>query len=213
MYIPKHFKEDDTQTLHQYIRDYSFGLLVVADANGIEANHVPFHLNTEESGTLGRLQCHVARSNPVWQRLGEGTKVLVVFQGPDAYVSPSWYPTKKETDRVVPTWNYLAIHAEGIAKTIEDSAWLLRQLHALTDQHESAMSEPWSVDDAPAEFTDRLLNAIVGVEIEITALKGKLKASQNQPARNKAGVKAGLAEVEGKAGHAMSEFIKLEPGV
>lgn len=207
MYVPEHFKENDRQTLHQYIRDYGFGLLIVADQQGIEANHVPFHLSGTENGSPGLLQCHVARKNPVWQRLAQGGRVLAVFQGPDTYVSPSWYPTKLETGRVVPTWNYLAVHAEGRARTVEDPAWLHQHLRQLTAQHESGMDEPWAVDDAPADFTDRLVQAIVGIEIKIDALTGKLKASQNQPERNRQGVKAGLEAEDDAHSRAMSRFI------
>ena len=207
MYVPSHFKEDDIGKLQQYIRDYGFGLLVVADDNGIEANHVPFYLSHEQDGSIGHLQCHLARSNPVWQRLHGGARVLAVFQGPDAYVSPSWYATKAETGRVVPTWNYLAVHAEGVARIIEDPKWLKHHLHQLTDQHESVMSTPWSVDDAPTDFTEKLIKAIVGVEIKIETLTGKLKASQNQPERNRAGVKSGLEAGEGVHNRAMSKFI------
>ena len=207
MYVPSHFKEDDIGKLQQYIRDYGFGLLIVADDDGIEANHVPFHLSSEEDGTLGQLQCHLARSNPVWQRLQNGARVLAVFQGPDAYVSPSWYETKAETGRVVPTWNYLAVHVEGSARIIEDSTWLKQHLHLLTNQHESGMSDPWSVDDAPTEFTERLVQAIVGVDIKIETMTGKLKASQNQPEKNRAGVKIGLETGEGANNRAMAKFI------
>lgn len=207
MYVPNHFREDDIGKLQQYIRDYGFGLLVVADDDGIEANHVPFHLSSEEGGTLGHLQCHLARSNPVWQRMQDGARVLTVFQGPDAYVSPSWYPTKAETGRVVPTWNYLAVHAQGSARIIQDSSWLKHHLHQLTNQHESQMVTPWSVDDAPSDFTERLVQAIVGVEIEIETLTGKLKASQNQPERNRVGVKAGLEIEEEAQNRAMARFI------
>ena len=207
MYVPNHFQVDDIDQLQQYIRDYGFGMLVVADADGIEANHVPFYLRVKEDGCLGYLQCHVARSNPVWQRLQESARVLAVFQGPDAYISPSWYPTKAETGRVVPTWNYLAVHAEGSARVIQDSTWLRHHLNQLTDQHESEMNKPWSVDDAPADFTEQLVQAIVGVEIKIESLTGKLKASQNQPERNRAGVKAGLESTEKTHVRAMSRFI------
>lgn len=207
MYIPKHFEETDTHKLQQYIRDYSFGLLIIADEDGIEANHVPFHLEYEEGESLGTLQCHVARKNPIWQRLINGKKALAVFQGPNAYVSPSWYPTKSETGRVVPTWNYLAVHAEGNARAIDDPAWLHRHLQQLTDHNESGMSEPWSVDDAPEDYTQRLARAIVGIEIKVDVLTGKLKASQNQPEKNRAGIKAGLKEKEETYKRAMSEFI------
>lgn len=211
MYVPNHFREDSSDKLQQYIRDYGFGLLVVADGAGIEANHVPFHLNTEEAGTLGYLQCHLARSNPVWQRLQDGVPVLAVFQGPDAYVSPSWYPTKAETGRVVPTWNYLAVHVQGSVRIIQDATWLKRHVRQLTDQYEAGMDTPWSVDDAPREFTERLVEAIVGIEIRIDTLTGKVKASQNQPERNRAGVKAGLASLEATGAlhsGAMSKFIR-----
>src|SRR5690606_34324066 len=207
MYVPSHFKEDDIGKLQQYIRDYGFGLLVVADDGGIEANQVPFYLSSEQGDALGQLQCHLARSNPVWQRLHDGARVLAVFQGPDAYISPSWYETKAETGRVVPTWNYLTVHAEGSARIIEDSTWLKHHLHRLTDQYEASMSNPWSVDDAPTDFTERLVKAIVGVEIRIETLTGKLKASQNQPEKNRAGVKDGLETGEGAHNRAMAKFI------
>ena len=207
MYVPNHFKEDDQETLQQYIRDYSFGLLVVADNEGIEANHVPLHLSGTEEGALGHLQCHLARNNPVWQRMRDGARVLVIFQGPDAYISPSWYPTKLETGRAVPTWNYLAVHVQGSARIVEDQAWLKHHLHQLPDQHESQMAAPWSLDDAPTDFTESLMRAIVGVEIQIETLTGKLKASQNQPERNRAGVKAGLESGEGGQNSAMARLI------
>ncbi len=208
MYVPNLFKEDDVEKLQQHIRDYGFGLLVVADADGIEANHVPFYLSSEPSGSLGQLQCHLARSNPVWQRLRDGARVLAVFQGPDAYVSPAWYATKAETGRVVPTWNYLAVHAEGVARVIEDANWLKHHLHRLTDQHESGMDNPWSVDDAPAEFTEGLVKAIVGVEITIETLTGKLKASQNQPEKNRAGVKTALEAGAGAYQRDMGKLVR-----
>lgn len=192
MYVPGHFRQDDTETLLGYIRQYGFGLLIVADEQGIEANHVPFHLS-ESANSLGVLQCHLARGNPVWQRLAQGAKSLVVFQGPDAYVSPSWYPSKAEHGRVVPTWNYLAVHAEGHVRVIEDADWLGRHLRALTGQHEAGREQPWAFEDAPRDYTDRLVGGIVGIEMRIDRLTGKLKASQNQPEANRAGVKAGLA--------------------
>lgn len=207
MYVPNHFKEDDREALQQYIRDYGFGLLIFSDEEGLEANHVPFYLSCKDEGSLGHLQCHLARSNPAWQRLLYEPRVLAVFQGPDAYVSPSWYPTKGETGRVVPTWNYLAVHAEGNARVIQDPAWLKEHLRQLTDLHEAGMDGAWSVDDAPPDFTERLVQAIVGVEIRIETLTGKLKASQNQPERNRAGVKAGLESGKGVHGRAMSRLI------
>ncbi|MDF1832255.1 MAG: FMN-binding negative transcriptional regulator [Porticoccaceae bacterium] len=208
MYIPNHFKEESQEKLQQYIRDYSFGLLVVADDEGIEANHVPFYLCGGKNDSLGQLQCHLARSNPVWQRVASCARILAVFQGPDAYVSPSWYPTKAETGRVVPTWNYLAVHVQGKAQIIHDSDWLKYHLQQLTDQHELQMPTPWSVDDAPTNFIERLVQNVVGVEITIETLTGKLKASQNQSEKNRAGVKAGLEIEESAQSRAMAKFIR-----
>lgn len=208
MYVPEHFKEDNKDRIQQFIRDYALGLLVLSDDEGIEANHVPFYLKSGESDDPDYLHCHLARNNPVWKRIKVGTQVLVVFQGPDAYVSPSWYPSKKETGRVVPTWNYLAVHVQGTARTIQDPVWLKRHLGQLTDQQESGMDIPWSVDDAPADFTERPVEAIVGVEITIENLIGKLKASQNQPERNRSGVKAGLEAVEAEQQISMARLIK-----
>jgi transcriptional regulator len=203
MYVPQHFSESDTRTLQQTIRDYGLGLLIVADSAGIDANHVPFYLCCDQGNELGTLQCHVARSNPVWQRLLVGASALVVFQGPDAYVSPSWYPSKAENGRAVPTWNYLAVHAEGSVRVIEDAAWLKQHVRNLTDHHESGRPKPRSVDDAPTDYTERMIQAVVGLEISIQTLTGKLKASQNQPERNKAGVIAGLG-----AEHPMAKLIR-----
>lgn len=203
MYVPQHFGESDTRTLQQTIRDSGLGLLIVADSTGIDANHVPFYLNCEQGHELGTLQCHVARSNPVWQRVLAGASVLVVFQGPDAYISPSWYPSKAENGRAVPTWNYLAVHVEGSVRVIEDAGWLQQHVRNLTNQHESAMIKPWSVDDAPTDYIERMIQAVVGLEISIQKITGKLKASQNQPERNKAGVIAGLSSE-----HPMAKLIR-----
>ena len=207
MLVPSHFREDNQDKLQQYIKQYSFGVLVVADHEGIDANHLPFHFSSSEEHPLGTLKCHVARVNPVWQRIKNGATVLAIFQGPDAYVSPSWYATKAETGRVVPTWNYLAVHAQGKGSVFQEHAWLKEHLHQLTDLHESGRENRWSVDDAPSEFTDRLVKAIVGIEIQIETLTGQVKASQNHPERNRSGVKTGLAD--GSASDsAMSEFIR-----
>src|SRR5690606_10048322 len=141
------------------------------------------------------------------KRLQNGAAVLAVFQGPQAYISPSWYPTKKENGRAVPTWSYLAVHVEGNAQVIEDPVWLKDHLGKLTDQHEAGREAPWTLDDAPSEFTEHLLQAIVGIEIKINRLTGKLKASQNQPDKNRAAVKVALGE-EGDGGQAMARLIR-----
>ncbi|SBS32269.1 Protease synthase and sporulation protein PAI 2 [Marinomonas aquimarina] len=207
MYVPTHFKEEDHQVLQQYIRDYSCGTLIISDAEGIEANHVPFYLAVNEDSSLGKLQCHLARANPAWQRIQDGAQVLAVFQGPNAYISPSWYATKAETGRVVPTWNYLAVHVQGKAQVIQDPDWLKQHLHQLTDQHEASMEEPWSVADAPTDFTDRLVKAIVGIEIRIESLTGKLKASQNQPQANRESVRASLQGLDDVNSAAVAKLV------
>lgn len=208
MHVAEHFREEDPQKLCAHIRERGFGLLILADGDGIEANHVPFLLEDGEDGCAGVLQCHLARANSAWQRLQRTSRVLAVFEGPDAYVSPAWYPTKAETGRVVPTWNYLAVHAEGAARVVEDPDWLHRHVRRLTDRHEAGRAEPWAVDDAPSDFTEGLVRGIVGMEIRIDTLTGKLKASQNQPERNRAGVRAGLEQQEGGSGRAMARLVR-----
>lgn len=192
MHVPSHFQYDDPTALKQMIRKHSFGLLVLADENGIEANHVPFELSDAATTGLGHLRCHLARGNPAWQRIAQSDQVLVVFQGPNAYISPAWYPSKADNGRVVPTWNYLAVHVQGRAQIVKEVDWLKQHLHRLTEAHESHRAEPWSVNDAPPDYLERLRAGIVGIEIEIEAIIGKLKASQNQPESNRLGAKAGL---------------------
>lgn len=187
MYIPKHFAETDTNAMQQLIRARGFGTLVTVE-NGIpQANHMPFFLDDE-----GRLQCHVARNNPVWEQIGNAPDVLVIFQGPDAYISPNWYATKKDTGKAVPTWNYQVVHAHGHATAIEDPVWLRQHLENLTHQNEHLRTDAWSVGDAPADYIEKMIGAIVGLDIVIERLEGKLKASQNQPEANRLGVKTGL---------------------
>jgi len=137
---------------------------------------------------------HVAGANPIWNDLASEVEVLAVFQGLNAYISPSWYATKQETGKVVPTWNYAAVHAYGTLCIIDDAVWLRAQLEMLTADHEAGFAEPWAVSDAPADFTEKLIEAVVGIEISITRLEGKWKVSQNQPPRNRAGVVQGLKE-------------------
>lgn len=206
MYIPEHFEETNMQQLQSLIRDQGFGILVVAGGAGIEVNHVPFYLNTSGDSPFGVLECHVARKNAVWQQVEAGADILVIFQGPNAYVSPSWYATKAETGRVVPTWNYQAVHVTGQAKVIHDPDWLLGHVSRLTDHHESGREAPWSVGDAPQDFTERLTQSIVGFEITVEKMTGKRKASQNQPERNRAGVIEGLNREGTELSRAMAKL-------
>jgi transcriptional regulator len=186
MYIPKSFNESNTEVMHDLIRAHPLSTLVTNSSTGLTANHIPFYLMANE--TYGLLQGHVARANPLWRDLSN-TDVLVVFQGVNTYISPSWYVTKTQTGRVVPTWNYAAVHAYGMLRVIEDAAWLRAQLNALTTQQEARFEQPWVVDDAPLNYTDQLIeHAIVGIEITITRLEGKWKVSQNQPSENQCSV-------------------------
>lgn len=191
MYLPKHFDQPSRDVLHQLMRAQPLATLVTLSADGLNANHIPFHL-TAESGPFGTLRGHVARANPVWRDVAQEMDVLAIFQGPDAYITPSWYPTKAEHGKAVPTWNYAVAHAYGKLRVIDDAAWLRTHLGALTDHNEAAFAEPWQVSDAPADYIEKMMAAIVGIEIEITRLIGKWKVSQNQPAENRAGVMQAL---------------------
>ena len=207
MYIPKHFEETRIDVLHALIDTYPLATLITHSGRGLNANHIPMH-RTQALTPYGTLSAHVARGNDLLEDLAENPDVLVVFQGPNAYISPSWYATKEETGRVVPTWNYATVHARGRARAIDDSAWLRAQIAALTDRNESSFAVPWSVDDAPADYIDGLVGAIVGVEIEIESLQGKWKVSQNQSAANAAGVLAGLRARDLPDAQAMASLVE-----
>ena len=189
MYTPKHFVESRVESLHGLIRAYPFATLVTRAADGLTANHLPFELVGEV------LHGHVARGNEL-ARL-DGAEVLLVFQGPDGYISPNWYPSKHETGREVPTWNYAVVHVHGRLRVIDDAAWLRRLLETLTDHHEAGQPRPWKISDAPDDHIETSLRAIVGLEVSIARIEGKFKLSQNHPARNRAGVIAGLRERDG----------------
>lgn len=192
MYIPKHFDEPRVNILHELIRARPLSTLITLSSVGLTANHIPLHLS-EYPIPLGTLRGHVARSNTIWSDFVENVEVLAVFHGPDVYITPSWYPTKAETGRVVPTWNYAVAHAYGTLRVIDDTAWLRTHLEALTAHNEALMAKPWHLSDAPHDFTEKLVAAIVGIEIVITRLLGKWKISQNQLPQNRAGVIHGLS--------------------
>lgn len=187
MYTPSHFREERTEVLHELIRAYPFATVVTHAATGLQANHLPFEL-----ADASTLHGHVARGNELAKM--DGAQVLTVFRGPEGYVSPNWYPSKHETGREVPTWNYAVVHVHGRLRVIDDAAWLRRLLETLTDRHEAAQPQPWKVGDAPEDHIEKSLRAIVGLEVAIERIEGKFKLSQNHPARNRAGVIAGLRE-------------------
>jgi transcriptional regulator len=204
MYNPSHFVENRPEVLGQLIHDHPFGLLISQSDAGFEADTLPFLLDDDGAGNR-TLRGHVARANPLWRRAG--SEVLVVFQGPQAYVSPAWYPSKAEHGKVVPTWNYVLVQARGTLVAHEDTAWLRQLVGELTDRHESARAQPWQVGDAPADYIDKMLGAIVGVEIPLRSLQGKWKVSQNRPAADRAGVVRGLQAQGDDAAIAMADRV------
>jgi len=191
MYVPKHFEETDPAVLHRLIESQPLGAWVTTATGGLEVNHLPF-LFDPQRGPHGTLLGHVARANPAWQALSTAAECVVIFQGPQAYISPSWYPSKQAHGKVVPTWNYAVVHAHGVARAIEDPVWLLDLVGRLSERHEAGQRVPWKVSDAPRDYIDGLLNAIVGIEIPVSRLIGKWKVSQNRPAADRLGVAAGL---------------------
>ena len=193
MYCPAHFEETRSEVLHALMRAYPLATLVTWDADGLDANHIPLLLDAT-AGEFGSLRGHVARANPLWRKVGASDTALAIFHGPEGYVTPNWYPSKAETGKAVPTWNYVVAHAHGRLRVIDDAAWLRAQVAALTAQEEAAFPHPWQVADAPADYVEKMLGAVVGIELEITRLAGKWKTSQNQPPQNRAGVVAGLRE-------------------
>ena len=197
MYLPAHFEEIRTDVLHTAMQQHPLATLVTQDAAGsLQADAIPLIVEPRPLA-LGTLRGHVARANPLWRETRGD--VLVVFQGAQSYVSPGWYPTKAEHGKVVPTWNYIVVQARGRLRAIEDAAWLHALVSRLTDRFEATRPKPWGVGDAPPDYIATMLGAIVGVEIEIDALIGKWKVSQNRNAADRAGVAAGLAALHGDA--------------
>lgn len=195
MYLPSAFREDSLSVQHDFIRTHPLGVVTTSGEGGLMANHVPCLLYPE--GAQGVLRLHVARANPQLAQLAAGNECLVVFHGAQAYITPSWYATKAETHKVVPTWNFVAVHVWGRPVIQDDPAWLRAQLEALTDSQERSRTQPWSVDEAPADFIAAQMRAIVGVEIPIARIEGKWKVSQNRSAADRQGVARGLAAERG----------------
>ncbi|MBL8492437.1 MAG: FMN-binding negative transcriptional regulator [Rhodocyclaceae bacterium] len=192
MYLPAHFAETRPEILLSVMATHPLAHLVVYGEGGLTADPVPL-LHAPDPAPLGRLRGHLARANPLWKAAGEeGVDVLVLFQGPGAYVSPNWYPSKKEDHRAVPTWNYVTVQARGRLRAVREAGWLRSLLAEMTAAHEAGLAEPWRLEEAPADFLERMLAAVVGIEIEVKELTGKWKLSQNQPPANRAGVMAGL---------------------
>ncbi|HEX7748042.1 MAG TPA: FMN-binding negative transcriptional regulator [Bordetella sp.] len=207
MYIPTHFAETRPEELARIIRAHPLGMLVTHDDQGLDANHIPFEFDPD-AGTHGRLTAHVARANPIWRQCAEGADVMVVFRGAEGYISPSWYPSKHETHRQVPTWNYEVVHAHGRLTVHDDEKFVRGIVARLTRTHEAGEPKPWKMGDSAPEYIDEMLKAIVGIEIAVTALAGKRKLSQNKEARDRLGAVQALAE----RGHAELAQHMREPG-
>ena len=194
MYTPSYFKVADTADVHAMMRAQPFAILITQGSEGLTATHLPTVLKVDADCPLGRIECHLARPNPQWKTLTPDLDALLIFQGPEAYIRPGWYPSKAEHGKVVPTWNYAAVHAYGRLETVEDKDWLLAHVAELSDQQEVAYATPWATTDAPANFLDALIRGIVGLKLTIRRLEGKSKMSQNRPAADRAGVIEGLAQ-------------------
>lgn len=207
MYIRKHHELPGTVAAHALIEAHPLGAWVAPGDVGLLANHVPFLLDRSR-GQFGTLLGHVSRANAVWRQLPASGQSLVIFQGPQAYITPGWYPGKQEHGKVVPTWNYVVAHARGVARAIHDEAWLRDLLARLTAINERARPMPWAMADAPADFIDKLLRAVVGIEIPIDALVGKLKASQDEELQDRWGTVEGLTAEGTESALAMASLVR-----
>ncbi len=205
MYTPEHFAETDIDRLYALINRSTLGTLVINGDSGLEANHIPFVHRPDDDGP-GLLCAHIPRANPLSLSLQQEQRCLVIFNGPDGYVTPSWYATKQKHGRVVPTWNYSVVHAHGSAVVIDDPDWIMQQINELTDHNESPRPEPWAVSDAPPAFTKALVSSLVGLQVSVSRLEGKIKASQNQPESNKQSIAQAMSEEQPDS--ALSEMMR-----
>ncbi len=199
MYIPSSFRESRIEVLHDFVRAHPFGLLISGAAGGLQATPIPFLL--DDDGGNGTLRAHLARANPHWRELSGAGECLVVFQGEQGYVTPSWYASKQATHKAVPTWNYATVQAWGRPAVVEDAAWLRRQIEDLTRRQEDRRPQPWAVGDAPADYLAAQMQAIVGIEIPIARIEGKWKMSQNRDEADRRGVVRGLRDADDPHGN------------
>jgi len=205
VYLPKHFEQNDPAVLAAAMHAHPLATLIVATAEGPTADLIPLEFHPD-IGSHGTLRGHVARANPLWR--AAGAAVLAVFHGPQAYVSPNWYPSKREHGKVVPTWNYTMVQARGTLRAVDDAPWVRALVNQLTDRHESTQAAPWAVGDAPDDYVQQMLRAIVGIEIELTSLVGKWKVSQNRSEVDRLGVAAGLSDAPDDNARAMAVLVR-----
>jgi transcriptional regulator len=206
MYLPKHFEETRVDVLHELIKAQPLGAIVVVTDAGLDANHIPFEIDPEPA-PFGTLRGHVARANPLAKHASDAD-ALVIFQDAGAYISPGWYVSKQEHGKVVPTWNYVVVHAHGPLRVIDDTEWLRAFVTKLTNHHERSFADPWKVTDAPADYVESMLKGIVGIEVPISRLVGKFKVSQNRPAQDRASAAERLLREGGADRAAMAERIR-----
>jgi transcriptional regulator len=207
MYIPKHFAEERIPVLHEFIEVHPFAALVTMGESGLIASHIPMVLE-REVGSMGLLKGHISRANPQWREVAPEVEALAIFNGPEHYITPTWYPEKAETGKVVPTWNYVAVHVYGCIRIVDDAMWLRAHLETLTTIHEAGMATPWKVSDAPEEYVAAMAKGIVGIEMAVTRIEGKWKASQNRPDKDSQGVAAGLRELGTPESKAMQALVE-----
>jgi transcriptional regulator len=207
-YLPSHFEETRPHVMHALVAEHPLATWVVQSQGELLINHIPFLLDPER-GEHGTLIGHVARANPVWKALNTSASVLV-FHGEQAYISPNWYPSKHANGKAVPTWNYAVVHAHGVAQAFEDRERLLTLVTRLTQRHEASQAVPWAVSDAPTDYINAMLNAIVGIEIPVQHWEAKFKVSQNQPATNRLGAVAGLTAQDSQSARAMGQLITTQ---
>jgi transcriptional regulator len=204
VYVPEHFRETRLEVLQAFVEHHPLATVVAVTSAGLVANHIPLMAEFSRQGG-GVLRGHIARANSLWRELPDGGAVLAIFDGADSYVSPRWYPSKREHGKVVPTWNYATVHVNGNIRFIEDAAWLGELVTSLTDVHERGRADRWHVSDAPRDYIDAMLRAIVGLEISVTRIVGKFKGSQNRPAADRAAVAAAL-RAEGRSAEEIAEI-------
>ncbi len=209
MYLPAHFAETRPEVLHALMREHPLATVVTMTAGGLTANHLPLRLHPGAGAQASDiLRGHAARANPIWKDFTSGVEALVIFQGAQHYVSPNWYPSKQDSGKVVPTYNYCCVHVHGPLQVHDDIEWVRAMVTDLTLTHEAASPRPWAVSDAPEDYLRTMLGNIVGIEIPITRLTGKWKVSQNQPAANRAGVIEGLGALDEPEAAAMAELVR-----
>ncbi len=209
MYTPKYHALTNVAAIRAHIAEYPLGAWVCMAQSQLMANHIPFVLDVQH-GAHGRLLGHVSRANPVWRQLADGAPSVVMFMGPHAYITPSWYPGKHQHGKVVPTWNYVTVHAHGMARAIEDTEWILDVINRLTDAQESRRDTPWRVSDAPAAYIDQMLKAVVGIEIKIERLEGRLKVSQDEDKQDRLGAVEGLRRTSHAPAQILSGLVLRE---